>query len=379
MTIFLLLLGLALLVVGAELLVGGASRLAGAAGIPPLVIGLTVVAFGTSAPELAVSLSATFRGQADIALGNVVGSNIFNILFILGISALVAPLVVSRQVVRAEVPVMIVASALLWVLALDGAVGRIEGGALFAGILIYTAVLVRNGRRASRSPAAPGDAPGDAPVTASAAAPDAAAPGDRAAAAVPEPLRARHLVDVGIILVGLTLLVVGSRWLVEGAVAIASVLGLSELVIGLTIVAAGTSLPELATSVIASIRGERDIAVGNVVGSNIFNILSILGLSALAAPAGVPVSAAAMTFDIPVMTAVAVACLPVFFTGHVIARWEGALFLGYYLAYTAYLVLDATGHAAVPQLRAALLWFALPLTAVTLVVLAVRARRASGA
>ncbi|HUG41700.1 MAG TPA: calcium/sodium antiporter [Longimicrobiales bacterium] len=361
MTLFVLLLGLALLVVGAELLVGGASRLAAAARIPPLVIGLTVVAFGTSAPELAVSLSATFRDQGDIALGNVVGSNIFNVLFILGISALVAPLVVSRQLVRAEVPMMILVCGLLWLLALDGTIGRVEGGALFAGIVLYTALLVRNGRRASR--AGSGDAPAAGGVAAG-------------TAAGGEPLRARTVVDVVIVLVGLTLLVLGSRWLVEGAVAIAGALGLSELVIGLTIVAAGTSMPELATSVIASVRGQRDIAVGNVVGSNVFNILCILGLSALAAPAGVPVSPAALSFDIPVMTAVAVACLPVFFTGHRIARWEGAVFLGYYLAYTAYLVLDATGHAAVPQLRAALLWFALPLTVITLVVLAVRARGA---
>ena len=349
MTIFLLLLGLGLLVVGAELLVRGASRLAGAAGIPPLVIGLTVVAFGTSAPELAVSLSATFGGEPDIAMGNVVGSNIFNVLFILGISALVAPLVVARQVVRSEVPVMIVASALLWILALDGAIGRVEGGLLFAGIVAYTAVLIRNGRRDTASAARDG--------------------------ALEPPPPARPVLDVATVVVGLVLLVQGSRWLVDGAVEIAGALGLSELVIGLTIVAAGTSLPELATSVIASIRGERDIAVGNVVGSNIFNILCILGLSALAAPAGVPVSASALAFDIPVMAAVAVACLPVFFTGHLIARWEGAVFLGYYVAYTAFLVLGATGHEAVPQLRSAMLWFALPLTAVTLLILAVRQAR----
>ncbi|MBW3552952.1 MAG: calcium/sodium antiporter [Gemmatimonadetes bacterium] len=351
MTIFLLLLGLGLLVVGAELLVRGASSLAGAAGIPPLVIGLTVVAFGTSAPELAVSLSATFGGEPDIALGNVVGSNIFNVLFILGISALVAPLVVARQVVRSEVPIMIVASALLWILAVDGLIGRAEGGLLFAGIIAYTAVLIRNGRRA----------------TAAVGRDDALGP----------PTPARPVLDVATVVVGLVLLVQGSRWLVAGAVEIAGALGLSELVIGLTIVAAGTSLPELATSVIASVRGERDIAVGNVVGSNLFNILCILGLSALATPAGVPVSAAALAFDIPVMTAVAVACLPVFFTGHLIARWEGAVFLAYYVAYTAFLVLSATGHEAVPQLRAAMLWFALPLTAITLLILVVRHARKS--
>jgi cation:H+ antiporter len=365
-TALLLLAGLVLLVIGAELLVRGASHLAAAAGIPPLVVGLTVVAFGTSAPELAVSVSATFAGQADIALGNVVGSNIFNVLFILGVAAVVAPLVVARQVVRSEVPMMILASAVLWVMALDGGIGRLEGAGLFAAILVYTVILIRNGRRATR-----GD---DAPSAGSPAAPGPgalAAPESRAEAGGGD-IRARPVRDVVTVVVGLVLLVLGSRWLVEAAVAIAEAIGLSELVIGLTIVAAGTSLPELATSVIATVRGERDIAVGNIVGSNIFNILCILGLSATLSPEGVPVSAAALTFDIPVMTAVAVACLPVFFTGHRIGRREGALFLVYYIGYTVYLVLDATNHAAVPQLRAAMVWFALPLTAVTLALLLLR-------
>ena len=350
MTLVLLILGLVLLVAGAEALVRGASRLAGAAGIPPLVIGLTVVAFGTSAPELAVSLSATFGGQPDIALGNVVGSNIFNVLFILGVAALAAPLVVSRQVVRAEVPAMIVASVALWAMAANGVIGRLEGILLFGAVVGYTALLVRNGRRAT-------------------AAEKAADP------AMEPPPPSRPVVDVLYVLGGLGLLVLGSRWLVNGAVEIAGALGLSELVIGLTIVAAGTSLPELATSVIATIRGERDIAVGNVVGSNLFNILCILGLSALASPSGIPVSDAALSFDIPVMTAVAVACLPVFFTDHLIARWEGALFVAYYVAYTAYLVLSTTGHAATDELRTAMLWFALPLTVLTLGILTVRGIR----
>jgi cation:H+ antiporter len=169
------------------------------------------------------------------------------------------------------------------------------------------------------------------------------------------------------------LLVVGAGWLVDAAVATASMLGVSQLVIGLTIVAAGTSLPEVATSVLAAIRGERDIAVGNVVGSNIFNVLAVLGLGSLIAPDGVGVSPGAATFDIPIMTAVAVAALPVFFTGYTIARWEGGVFLGYYVAYATYLVLDATRHAALPAFGAAMVWFALPLTTLTLVILAGRA------
>ncbi|HEV2131516.1 MAG TPA: calcium/sodium antiporter [Longimicrobiaceae bacterium] len=353
-TVVLLVLGLIVLVVGAELLVRGAARLAAAVGISPLVIGLTVVAFGTSSPELAVSVLASGSGQADLALGNVVGSNIFNVLFILGISALITPLVVAAQLVRWDVPLMIGVSVLLLLLALDGSVGRLDGMLLFAGIVAYTAWSVRESRKesAQASPAPEGDAGGESKKT----------PG-------------YLLVQVGLVVAGLVLLVLGSRWLVDGAVEIARLLGVSELVIGLTIVAAGTSLPEVATSILAALRGERDIAVGNVVGSNIFNILAVLGISGLVAPEGVPVAAAALRFDIPVMIAVAVACLPIFFTGHLIARWEGALFLAFYAAYTVYLTLHAIDHPALETYRTAMVLFVLPLTALTLVVLGVRAAR----
>jgi cation:H+ antiporter len=162
---------------------------------------------------------------------------------------------------------------------------------------------------------------------------------------------------------------------VDAAVALARALGLSELVIGLTIVAAGTSLPEVVTSIVAALRGQRDIAVGNVVGSCIFNVLAVLGITAAVAPGGVAVAPAALSFDIPVMIAVAVACLPIFFTGHLIARWEGGLFLFYYAAYTAYVILKATEHDALPAFSGVMAAFVLPLTAVTLLVLAVRARR----
>ncbi len=175
---------------------------------------------------------------------------------------------------------------------------------------------------------------------------------------------------------GLALLVLGSRWLVEGAVALAQVLGVSELVIGLTVIAAGTSLPEVATSVVASIRGERDIAVGNVIGSCLFNVLAVLGLSSVFSADGILVAAAALRFDIPVMIAVSVACLPIFFTGYQIARWEGALFLAYFAGYTLYLILGAGQHDALPAFSAVMGMFVLPLTAVTLAVLAIRAHRA---
>ena len=332
---------------GAESLVRGAARLAAGAGISPLVIGLTVVAFGTSAPELAVSVSSALSGQAGLALGNVVGSNISNVLLILGASAIVTPLVVAAPLIRLEVPLMIGVSALALVLGLDGTLGRAEGILLVAGAVAYCLFQVRQSRR---------EAAGVRQEFA------------REFGSTPTRLG----LDLGRVVVGCVLLVVGSGWLVEGAIVMAQALGVSELVIGLTVVAAGTSLPELATSVLAAVRGERDIAVGNVVGSNVFNILLVLGTSAAVAPKGVAVSPAALRFDLPVMIVVALACLPIFASGHVIARWEGALFLSYYGAYLLYLGLDAAGHDALPLFSMAMAAFALPLTAITMAVIGLR-------
>jgi cation:H+ antiporter len=338
--------GLVLLVLGGNGLVRGASALATRLGVPPLVIGLTVVAWGTSAPELAVSLGAALRGRGDIALGNVLGSNIFNLLVVLGASALVAPLAVSRRLVRLDVPILVGLSAGVYLLALDRRFGLADGLLLVGAGVAYTVFAVRVSR-------------GEAPEPATAG-------GARAGGA------AAH---VGLLVLGLALLVVGARWLVSGSVAFARALGVSELVIGLTIVAAGTSLPEVAASVIAAWRGERDIAVGNAVGSNIFNLVAVLGLTAAAAPGGVRVAEPALAFDLPVMVAVAVACLPLFFTGHAVARWEGGLLLAYYGAYVLYLVLAAERHALLPAYSATMALFVLPLTAVTLAVVAGREAR----
>jgi cation:H+ antiporter len=337
-------LGLAALVAGAECLVRGASRLALSFGISPLVVGLTVVAFGTSAPELAVSVQSARAGQVDIAVGNVVGSNVFNVLFILGLAAVIAPLVVNAQLIRQEVPLMIGASVLLLVLAADGRIGFGDGALLFSLLLAYTAFLVVQSRRANRETR------------------------EEFAAEMPPPAGwDRHwAVQALLVVAGLALLVAGSRWLVGAAITFAQVLGVSEAVIGLTIVAAGTSLPEVATSIMATIRGERDIAVGNVVGSNTFNILGVLGASSLVAPQPLAVAPAILGFDVPVMIAVAVATLPVFLTGRRIDRWEGIVFLGYYAAYTAYLILAAREHDALPLLSATMLYFVVPITLLTL-------------
>ena len=361
MTFLLFALGLALLVAGAESLVRGASRLAGSLGIPPLVIGLTVVAFGTSAPEMAVSVQAAATGQTAIAVGNVVGSNVFNVLLILGLSATITPLLVNQQLVRLDVPVMIAASVALFLMARDGVLGPGEGVALLAGLVAYTVFQVLQALR-ERDPAVVAEYAREYPTGRGGA--KRSAPG--------------WLRQVALVAGGLVLLVLGSRLLVQAAVTFAGWLGISETVVGLTIVAAGTSLPEVAASVMASVRGERDIAVGNVVGSNVFNILGVLGLSTLASGSGLPVPDAVLAFDLPVMLAVAVACLPIFFTGWSIARWEGIVFLGYYAAYTAYLVLDATGHDALPLYSRVMLWFVVPLTALTLLVVAARSLRRRG-
>ena len=352
-TIIFLVLGLVLLVGGAEFLVRGASSLAISVGISPLVVGLTVVAFGTSSPELAVSVMSAFKGQADLALGNVVGSNIFNVLFILGLSAVIVPLVVAQQLVRFDVPLMIGASLLLMLLGWDGNLSRLDGILLFLGIVAYTVFLIHQSRRESSEA-----------VKAEYDAEFSGKPGGS------------WLKNIALIGVGLAGLMLGSKWLVDSAVAIAQSCGVSELVIGLTIVAAGTSMPEVATSVVAAIRGERDIAVGNVVGSNIFNILCVLGLSSIVSPAGVEVSDAALRFDIPVMIAVAVACLPIFFSGYLITRGNGVMFLAFYVAYLVYLVFTASNHQALGTYQTAMTYFVLPLTAATLFVIAWRGFRA---
>jgi cation:H+ antiporter len=347
-----LIFGLALLVAGAEVLVKGASRIAASFGITPLVIGLTVVAFGTSSPELAVSIMSSLEGNSDIALGNVIGSNIFNILFILGVSSIIVPLVVAQQLIRLDVPIMIGASLTVLLFGWDGTIQWWEGLIfLLTGIFYTIFIIIQSKKEKSQKVIAEyRDEFGEVNSPSN---------------------NGKTWLPVLFVLAGLAMLVFGSRWLVDGAVAIAKSLGVSDLVVGLTIIAAGTSLPEVATSIIASMRGERDIAVGNVVGSNIFNIFIILGAAALAGK-GIAVPPSAITFDIPVMTTVAVACLPIFFTGKKIERWEGFVFLGYYVAYTVYIILASLQSHSLKMFSNAMIWFAIPLTVLTLAVLVIR-------
>lgn len=331
-----LLAGLVLLIVGANLLVKGAARLAANFGVPALVIGLTVVAFGTSAPELAVSVKAAFDGQAELAIANVVGSNTFNILFILGVAALVSPLAVSQQLIRQDVPVMVAVSVVAVFMAFNGTINRLESAFLVLGLILYTAFLFYQGRKQGASGT---DSEVDELIKA------------------PAPTWQNGL----LIVAGLALLVLGARWLVQSAVAIASAWGVNEAVIGLTIVAAGTSLPEVMTSVVATFRGERDIAIGNVVGSNIFNILCVLGLSGLVSPMPLVAGEQVAHVDIPVMLGVAALCLPLFFVGATLYRFEGFLFLVLYGAYVWYMITVALTMPYLPMLQTGILFVLIPL------------------
>lgn len=337
--------GLLLLVGGGEALVRGASTLAVRMGISPLVIGLVVVSAATSAPELAVTVGAVLNGEPDLAVGNVVGSNIVNILLILGLSAVISPLVIKRQLVKVDIPLMVGLSVVLLLVSLDGQISLLDGVLLFGVLVFHTAMSIVLGRKEVSDPKEPTET---LPLNAK-----------------PVPLWLAGLLLVA----GIGLLVLGAQSLVTGAVNIASDFGVSSLVIGLTVVAIGTSLPELATSIIAIRKGETDMAVGNIVGSNIFNIGMVLGVPAILFGDGVPVPPAASAVDIPLMLAAAVALLPIAFTGFIIARWEGALFVALYVAYTLFLVLDSTQHDAAGGFSTVMLWFVLPLVAITLIAL----------
>jgi cation:H+ antiporter len=298
---------LVLLFFGAEALVRGSASIALRAGLSSLMVGLTIVAFGTSSPELVVSIKAALSDQGAIAVGNVVGSNSFNIGIILGLTALICPIPVHRQIIRIDAPIALAVALILPLLLFNGHLGRLSGAFLFTGIICYIVMNVFLARKESNTAQSSSDG---------------------------EPLEAaptRHwIIDVLLILGGLGILVLGSRLLVDNAVVLAKGLGVSEALIGLTIVAAGTSMPELATSVVAAIRKQPDIAIGNVIGSNVFNILGILGISSMLAP----LNATGITMlDYGFMIAFSLLLLPLLYTGRVLHRVEGLLLLGLYGIY----------------------------------------------
>lgn len=300
--------GVVVLYAGAEGLVRGSVSLALRLRITPLAVGLTVVAFGTSMPEMVVSVGAALSGAAAIAAGNVVGSNIANVALILGISAILCTLAVHTRIVRIDLPLMVLTSLVLAAMMLDGNIGRLEGALLAAGLAVYTVLSLRAARR------------------------------ETAAAPLPVSLPTAMALSTSLALLagGLVLLVIGARMLVSGAVGIAETSGVSEAVIGLTVVAVGTSLPELATSVLAAFKREGDLAVGNIVGSNIFNILGILGVAALARPLQ---NTGMSAVDLGVMIALAILLLPLARSGWRLSRWEGGVLFTIYVAYVVHLLL----------------------------------------
>jgi cation:H+ antiporter len=316
-------LGLAGLYFGAEWLVRGASRIARSMGITALVVGLTVVAFGTSAPELVVSVIASAAGQSDVAVGNVVGSNILNIALILGIAAVIHPMLLQARLLRREVPAMVLAGITLPLVAWNGIVSRLDGVLLLVGFVAYIAYAVYNARtdpeQTHAEYAAFEDAEGMGPEM-----------GGR-------------LVNVGLVVAGMAVLLGGARLLVGVSVQFARDFGISELVVGITIVAVGTSLPELATSVVAAMRREMDIAVGNIIGSNVFNSLAILGTAAVVRP--LHAEPELLTFEVPVMVGFSVLVLPLAYLGRRLrlGRWEGVVFLVGYVIFMVVLVARAVG------------------------------------
>jgi cation:H+ antiporter len=318
--------GLGALVVGAEVMVRGGGTLASRLGVNPIIVGLTVVAIGTSMPELTVGVVSAAEGSGALAVGNIAGTNIANLLLVLGLSALLLPLTIEIRTLRFELPVMAMAALLLWALAADGVLSRLDGLILLVGAIVYTLVLIRTARRESREVA-----------TEFAAAYTA----NRAGHVVPATDR-RTILHVGMMLGGIALVVLGAEWLVDAAVGMARGFAVSDAFIGLTVVAIGTSAPELVTAIVSTLRNERDIAIGNLLGSTIYNILLILGITCLVPTHGLPLPPSLVRIDIPIMVTVVLVCMPIFISGRRVHRAEGAAMVVAYLSFLAFVLATQT-------------------------------------
>lgn len=318
--ILLFLVGLVILVFGAELVVRGASKVAAFLKVTPMVIGLTIVSMGTSAPELAVGTIAGLQGNGGLAVGNIAGTNVLNLLFIMGLSAAIHPLLLHGQVFQLELPAIVFSAGLMTTLAWDGVLSFWDGLLMLLFGVAYTVALILVTRRASRASQADFNE-------------------EYSVDEVPKIARKRQGIwYLSVLVVGIILTVAGAEVLVRGAVELATIFGVSTTTIGLTIVAMGTSAPELVTTVLSTIKGDRDVAVGNLIGSSIYNILIILSIPCMLAPGGLPVERSLLWFDIPLMAAVAIGAVPIFVTGRRISRWEGALGVAIYLAYLYWLI-----------------------------------------
>jgi len=312
-SVLFIIVGLGALVYGGEVVIKSASQIARSFGLSPLIIGLTVVAFGTSAPELGVSLVATIKGNADIAVTNVIGSNIFNIAFILGFCALFSPLAVSQQLVKLDIPTAVISTLILYFFSINGVISQLEGFLLLFVLSLYFVILIKNSKK------------------------------DNEKDLNERPIKEAHIFKKKTLsfiwfVLGIGILVAGSHLLVKGASSLAIRAGVSEAIVGLTLVAAGTSFPELISSLMATRRGHTDIAIGNVIGSNIFNILFILGSSALSSTSGLNVSQTILKSDFSVLLGITFLSLPLLLVGRKLTRLRGVFLLLCYIAYTAFLI-----------------------------------------
>ncbi|MCV7056055.1 calcium/sodium antiporter [Mycolicibacterium gilvum] len=317
--------GLLTVIAGAEVMVRGGAEVAARLGISPIIIGLTVVSIGTSMPELAVGVVSAADGSGALAVGNIAGTNVVNILLILGLSALLVPLALAMRTIRFELPMMAVAALLFWGLAADGNLSRLDGGILVTAAVGYTAAVIWSARRESRAIAA-----------------------EFASEFAPEPVatttevRRRTATHVAMTVGGIVVVVIGADWLVDGAVGMARQFGVTDALIGLTVVAIGTSAPELVTTVMTTLRGDRDIAIGNLIGSSIYNILLILGITCLVPAGGLALTEGLVRIDIPVMVVVGLACIPIFLSGRRVSRMEGGMMVAAYLGYLAFVLSTQT-------------------------------------
>jgi len=312
--------GLAALVAGAEVMVRGATKIASRLGISALIVGVTIVAIGTSMPEMAIGVVAASEGTGELAVGNIAGANVINLLFVLGLSALMLPLAIESRTLRYELPVMAGAAVLLLVLAFDGVLSRVDGVILVSCAIVYTVAVVWAARRETRDVAAE----------------------FIEAASITATGRGTTALHVAMMLGGIAIIVLGAERLVGAAVGIAVGFGVSEALIGLTVVAIGTTAPELATTVVSTLRGNRDIAVGNLLGSSIYNVLLILGVTCLVPAHGIALPPALVRVDIPIMVAVTLACIPIFITGRRVGRVEGGAMVCAYLGFLAFVLTTQT-------------------------------------
>lgn len=343
--------GLAILIAGAEMFVRQAVWLAGLIGKSSLFVGLTVAAFGTSAPELAIGITGQLTHSADIGLGNVIGSNIFNVFFVLGLAALVQPMVVMRSTIYRDIPILLAICVFFYLLVLDGSVGNSEALLLMAVLAGYLYYLARISNQRAVVPGSDSKR------------------GERSQSA------GRILRTFALIVVSIAMMILASQWMVAGAVSMAAGLGMSQFVIGLTIVAAGTSLPEIATTLAAVRHNQHELALGNVMGSCLFNIVAIPAAMALVSSSPLPVVNEAVSVDIPIMILAIVACLPFFFSGHRLSRMEGMLFLVYYAAYALMLYYRHVPGSVLSSYQTELGLLAVPIIVVTTVFVLVQVLR----